>query len=248
MARLLLITCIALSGALLPGQIPNPADEASQLPWSTHYQNPLSLYDPKTGPVVSCPDPAMIKQDFEWFDVWYLYCTGDPLNSNDQDANGNLKGHLITSYFSLDLIHWTYIGDVLKTMPAWIGNASSNLWAPAIKHFNGKYYLYYTAPNTVAGGSAIGVATSKDPAGPWMDNGSPVVPPENNPYNGAPGRAVIDPDVLQDDSGQRYISYGSFNGGISIRKLSANGLTSDPSSEQQIAIDNMYEGASFWKL
>jgi arabinan endo-1,5-alpha-L-arabinosidase len=196
---------------------------------------------------VSCPDPAIIKQRVAQQDSWYLYCTGDPLNSNDVNAQGNLNVHLITQFQSYDLIHWTYIRDAFEQTPAWIGDATNQFWAPAVKYFNNQYYLYYTAPNTPSGYSAIGVATSASPAGPWTDSGAPVVGPENNPYNGAPGRAVIDPDVIEDDSGQRYISYGSFNGGISIRTLSADGLTSDPSSEQQIATDNYYEGANFFK-
>jgi arabinan endo-1,5-alpha-L-arabinosidase len=216
-------------------------------PYPTTYTNPLSLEDPVTGPAVSCPDPAIIKESALLFDVWYLYCTGDPLNSNDKEANGNLKNHLISIYQSIDLVHWTYLRDAFVRLPAWMGNVNTNLWAPAIKHFNNRYYLYYVAPNTAAGGSAIGVGTSGGPAGPFTDSGAPVVPPEPNPYNNSFLRAVIDPDVVEDDSGQKYISYGSFNGGISIRKLSADGLTSDASSEQQIAIDNMYEGASFWK-
>ncbi len=228
-------------------QTQNDLNAASQLPVSGVYRNPLSLHDPKTGPAVSCPDPAIAKYFHQGYDTWYLFCTGDPLNTNDKDSNGNLKNHLIASYSSIDLIHWTYIGDVFKTLPAWIGNVSTNLWAPAVKHFNNRFYLYYVAPTTAAGGSAIGVATAQTPAGPWTDSGQPVVPQENNPYNGSPGRAVIDPDEIQDNQGQRYISYGSFNGGISIRKLSADGLTSDASSEQQIAVDNMYEGANFFK-
>ena len=128
-----------------------------------------------------------------------------------------------------------------------MGSATNQFWAAAVKHFNDKYYLYYVAPNTPQGAPAIGVATSPSPAGPWTDAGAPVVAPENNPYNGAPGRAVIDPDVTEDDAGQRYISYGSFNGGISVRKLSANGLTSDAASEMQIAVDNYYEGGNYFK-
>ena len=223
------------------------AQQAFAVPRSTTYTNPLSLNDPKTGPAVSCPDPAIIKRNHDGYIVWYLYCTGDPLNSNDKDANGNLKNHLISSFRSVDLIHWTYIGDVLQSLPAWMGNVSTNLWAPAVKYFNNQYYLYYVAPVTAQGGSAIGVATSKSPAGPWTDSGKPVVAPEPNPYSNSFLRAVIDPDEVQDASGQRYISYGSYNGGVSIRKLSADGLTSDPSSEQQIAIDNRFEGAAFWQ-
>lgn len=210
------------------------------------YTNPLTL-NTSTGPAVSCPDPAIIKQRASGKDTWYLYCTGDPLNSSDVNAQGNLNAHLITQYQSTDLIHWTYIGDAFQQTPAWIGSATNQLWAPAVQYFNNRYYLYYVAPNTPSGYTAIGVATSTSPAGPWTDSGTPVVAPENNPYNNAPGRAVIDPDVIADNSGQLYISYGSFNGGISIRKLSADGLTSDPTSEQQLAIDNYYEGANFFK-
>jgi len=228
-------------------QSPVQAQRALLVRPSTTYTNPLSLFDPKTGPALSCPDPAIINQNRDRFIVWYLYCTGDPLNSRDKDANGNLKNHLISSYSSVDLIHWIYIGDVLQSLPAWMGNVTTNLWAPAVKHFNNQYYLYYVAPTTAQGGSAIGVATSKSPAGPWTDSGKPVVAPESNPYNNSFLRAVIDPDEVQDASGQRYLSYGSYNGGVSIRKLSADGLTSDPSSEQQIAIDNRFEGANFWK-
>ena len=126
------------------------------VPPSTTYTNPLSLNDPKTGPAVSCPDPAIIKQNRGGYIVWYLYCTGDPLNSNDKDANGNLKNHLISSYNSVDLIHWTYIGDVLQSLPAWIGNVSTNLWAPAVKFFDNQYHFSKVYKRT------YGVAPSAD--------------------------------------------------------------------------------------
>ena len=244
---LLFVALLALS--LLPGAL--RAQRTPPIPTSTQrlgtYTNPLSL-ETSTGPAVSCPDPAIIKQPVGGVDTWYLYCTGDPLNSSDVNSQGQLNSHLILQFRSTDLIHWTYIGDAFPQTPAWIGDATNQLWAPAIKFFNKQYYLYYVAPNTLAGGSAIGVATSNSPAGPWTDSGAPVVAPENNPYNGAPGRAVIDPDEIQDAAtGQRYIVYGSFNGGISIRTLSSDGLTSSVASEQQVAIDNYYEGANFWQ-
>ncbi len=213
--------------------------------WPVSYTNPLQLQT-SDGPAVSCPDPDIFKQSNGAVDTWYLYCTGDPLNSADVSASGQLNLHLITQYTSYDLVHWTYIGDAFKQTPAWIGNATNQLWAPAVKHFNGKYYLYYVAPNTPSGYTAIGVATAGSPGGPWTDAGAPVIGPENNPYSNAPGRSVIDPDVVE-YAGKRYISYGSFNGGISLRQLSADGLHSDPSTEAQIAVDNTYEGGSFFQ-
>src|ERR1700730_8793467 len=136
------------------------ARQAFLVPRATTYTNPLSLNDPKTGPAVSCPDPAIIQQNHGGYIVWYLYCTGDPLNSNDKDANGNLKNHLISSFSSVDLIHWTYIGDVLQSLPTWMGNVTTNLWAPAVTFFNNQYYLYYVAPTTAQGGSGIESGTS----------------------------------------------------------------------------------------
>ena len=222
----------------------HPAYFYGFLPWT--YTNPLELNTP-LGPATSCPDPALISQRKRFGNEWFLYCTGDPLNGSDRNVSGNLQNHLIPMYRSRDLIHWSYIGDAFKTTPSWVGTATDQLWAPAVKHFNGKYYMYFTAPQTKAGGSAVGVATSDNPAGPWKDSGIPVVPPENNPFNGAPGRAVIDPDVVQGEDGQRYISYGSFPGGISIRKLSASGLQSDIASEKQLAVDNYVEGGSYFR-
>ncbi len=236
-----LVTATCCTLGLATAQTPAAAARRS-----TTYSNPLKLAT-GLGPGVSCPDPAIFKQPKDGVNTWYLYCTGDPLNSGDKDANGSLRNHLIPQYQSYDLSHWTYIGDAFQTTPAWVGNATNQFWAPAVKHFNGRYYLYYVAPNTPMGGGAIGVAISASPAGPWIDSGSPVVAPEPNPYNPSFGRFVIDPDVIADSTGQRYISYGTFNGGISVRKLSPDGLSSDASTETQIAVDNYAEGGAYFK-
>ncbi len=234
---------ILLAAGVAAAQAPAAAPPGYKQP--TAYTNPLTLNTP-SGPAVSCPDPAIFKQRKSGIDTWYLYCTGDPLNSGDVSSTGQLNAHLISQFTSFDLVHWSYIGDAFQHTPAWVGTATNQFWAAAVKQFNGKYYMYYVAPNTPQGGAAIGVATAITPGGPWIDAGAPVVAPENNPYNGQPGRAVIDPDVIE-DAGQRYISYGSFNGGISIRKLSADGLTSDATTGTQIAVDNYFEGGNFFK-
>ena len=220
--------------------------KARELPLFPSFKNPLTLNDPVTGPGVSCPDPAVISEVIKGVNVWYLYCTGDPLNSNDKDAYGNLRNHYIATWRSIDLIHWTYDGDVFPADPSWIG-VETNLWAPAVKYFNKQFYLYYVAPATTAGGPEIGVATSPHAGGPWTDLGRPVVPTEAAPCCSGSNRAVIDPDVVTDDTGQRYISFGSFFGGIAIQKLSRDGLTADKGSEVQLAVDNLFEGGAFYR-
>ena len=59
--------------------------------WPKTYTNPLTL-ETANGPAVSCPDPAIIKATQDNKDTWYMYCTGDPLNANDVNAQGQLNG------------------------------------------------------------------------------------------------------------------------------------------------------------
>lgn len=239
------LACLASAGTA-KAQTAAELRKARELPLFPRFKNPLTLFDPATGPGVSCPDPAVMSEVIKNVNVWYLYCTGDPLNSNDKDINGNLKNHYIAIWRSVDLIHWTFNGDAFPADPAWIG-VETNLWAPAVKYFNKQYYLYYVAPATTAGGPEIGVATSAHAGGPWTDLGRPVVPTEAAPCCSGSNRAVIDPDVVTDETGQRYISFGSFFGGVAIQKLSKDGLTADKSSEVQIAVDNLFEGGAFYQ-
>ncbi|GHF43911.1 arabinan endo-1,5-alpha-L-arabinosidase [Deinococcus metalli] len=207
------------------------------------YTNPLQVVKADGTRVQSCADPAVIQSRTTGDAAWYLYCTTDPHNAADVDAQGNLTFHLISMARSTDLVHWTYIGDAFAQKPAWVKD-DAGLWAPDVEYVNGKYRLYYTASDTKAGGSAIGVATSDSPAGPWTDSGTPVVEPQAPP-GGTPTdrRWVFDPDVIVDDAGQAWLYYGSYFGGISVRRLSADGLSTDPATQVEVALDNRYEGA-----
>ena len=207
------------------------------------FTNPLTL-NITGGTAVSCADPATIKTQTGGANTWYLYCTSDALFAGDPAT------HYINVFESQDLVSWTYDGNAFAGLPSWAPNGA--LWAPSIKYINGLYYLYYTSPNSnqdAEGGAAIGVGTSTSPKGPFVDHGVPVVEPEPTVGDccGGRDRSTIDPDVQQDASGQRYISFGSFDGGIFSRKLSSDGFTSDKSSEVQIAATNRYEGGFIWQ-
>lgn len=207
------------------------------------YQNPLPVTIPGGGMVESCADPTIIYGQTPGDNFWYMYCTTDPLNGEDRDAAGNLIFHLIPILRSADLIHWEYVGDVFQTRPDWVAD-DAGLWAPDIQYFNGQYYLYYTASWTdlPGGGSAIGVATAPSPTGPWTDSGFPAVPPSAPDCCPGDRRWTFDASIIADDSGQRWIYFGSYFGGVSVRRLSADGLTSDPASQVNVAIPNRYEG------
>lgn len=211
------------------------------------YTNPLPVTIPNGGSVESCADPAIIRGQAPGDTAWYMYCTTDPLNGQDRNAEGNLNFRLMPMLKSADLVNWTYVGDAFTTRPDWVAD-NAGLWAPNVEFFNGTYYLYYTASWTdlPGGGSAIGVATSTSPTGPWADAGAPVVEPHAADCCPGSRRWTFDADVIE-AGGQKYIYYGSYFGGISVRSLSPDGLHSDPASQLPVALDNRYEGANVVK-
>ncbi|PYE55430.1 family 43 glycosylhydrolase [Deinococcus yavapaiensis] len=206
------------------------------------YRNPLRASVPNGTTVDTCADPSIIQGQTLGDTAWYLYCTTDPLNGQDTNANGDFNFRLMPTLKSTDLVNWTYVGDAFTQRPAWV-DANAGLWAPDIEYVNGKYHLYYTASNTNEGGSAIGVAVSDSPTGPWVDSGAPVVEPHPAPCCSNSRRWTFDPDVIRDADGQLWIYYGSYFGGLSVRKLSPDGLKSDPATQVQVAIANRYEGS-----
>lgn len=207
------------------------------------YSNPLTLDLGAGLKAEQCADPDIIRSQDPGDPAWYLFCTRDALNSALTEPDGSLTFSSIPTYRSTDLVTWTFVAEALPTKPAWI--ADGDMWAPDVAFIDGRYLLYYTATATVqpGGGSAIGVATSDSPAGPWVDSGGPVVEPMP-PVGGDPGerRWVFDPEVITFD-GTNYIYFGSYYGGLSVRTLSADGLTSDAASQVQIAISNRYEAS-----
>jgi arabinan endo-1,5-alpha-L-arabinosidase len=207
------------------------------------YTNPLSLTDTvnKTGTVYNCPDPSIIKYQAGATDTWYAYCTGDAFNASDTvTPGGAFRAHLISIFSSTDLVHWSYVRDAFASLPSWVG-AGNELQTPAIKLIGSTYYLYYEAPSVAASpyGSAIGVGTASTPAGPFTDSGGPVVP-QQIACGGGCNRTVFAPEVIADQSGQYWIAYGGVYAGLSIRKLNAGYITSNASSEINIAVDNYY--------
>jgi arabinan endo-1,5-alpha-L-arabinosidase len=212
--------------------------QQSQHSVAPSYTNPLKLALPSGAQAESCADPDVI-HGAAADRHWYLYCTSDALTATELGPDGKPLLHNVPMFSSLDLIHWTYQGDAFATKPSWV---SGFMWAPEIVYRDGQYRLYYAASDTSlpGGGSAIGVATSSSPTGPWSDSGKPVVEPQG-PVGSR--RWIFDPDVIT-ANGVNYIYFGSYFGGVAARTLSADGLSSDPASQKQVTIDNRYEGTN----
>ncbi len=219
------------------------------------YHNPLKPRVPGDGIVQSCADPTVIRGQQPGDRYWYMYCTTDPLNNRDTAGSGDVVFHPIPMMRSRDLVNWTYVGDALPEPPSWAADGAG-LWAPDVvysKTYN-RYYMTFVVTDVKDGvssepncnsDSAIGVATSRNPTGPWRVSGAPVVAPRRG---GADCNFfwTYDPDVLGNTIRERGILYyGSYYGGIfgSHVVLGPRGMTL-AGAPKQITIGNRYEGAN----
>lgn len=180
-------------------------------------------------------DPSIIHAKDGW---WYAYSTADPLRSGGQ----NVGGLHITR--TKDFRSWQYQGTVFDSSnrPSW-ATSTSGLWAPDIRYIDGRYVVYFTVTDTelnAGDDSAIGVATSSSPVGPWTSTDAPLVPPRSQ----GDGEFLwtFDPAGFTDVHGRRYLYFGSYVGGLWVVPMSDDGLTSQGKAIQ-VAIENRYEGA-----
>lgn len=143
------------------------------------------------------------------------------------------------AFSSPDLVTWTKHPRVLdKKDVSWARRA---MWAPAVMHANGKYYLFFSANDMHEGEvGGIGVAMASRPEGPYKDAlGKPLI---NEIVNGA---QPIDQFVFRDDDGQYYMYYGGW-GHCNVAKMSSDLMSivpfADGSKFREVTPENYVEG------
>jgi arabinan endo-1,5-alpha-L-arabinosidase len=137
-------------------------------------------------------------------------------------------GRGIPTKSSSDLLRWSQGPSVFASNPSWIAQAvpgATDLWAPDISRFGGKVHLYYSVSTFGSNHSCIGHATRDDVSGSsFRDEGSVVC---SNAGNAKDDWNAIDPNVVVDESGTPWLSFGSFWSGIKLVKLTPEGKRAD---------------------
>ncbi|MBL3656092.1 arabinan endo-1,5-alpha-L-arabinosidase [Fulvivirga sediminis] len=138
---------------------------------------------------------------------YYLFCTG----------------WSIAVYSSENMKDWKKEASVFAEPPSWaletVKEFKGHIWAPDISYHNGWYYLYYSVSAFAKNTSAIGVAVNKslnpsDKDFKWVDKGMVVQSVPNRDFWNA-----IDPNLVEDDEGNPWMSFGSFWGGLKLVRL-----------------------------
>lgn len=149
-------------------------------------------------------DPVMAQEG----NTYYIYSTG--------------MGLSVMS--STDLKTWRHEAPVFQQPPVWavesIKGYKGHTWAPDLIYHNGNYHLFYSCSTFGKNTSAIGHAwrPTLNPADTvsWHDTGAVVMSVPGLPFN------AIDPNVIVDEDGTPWMSFGSFWGGIQLVELTAD--------------------------
>ncbi|MBE5922222.1 MAG: hypothetical protein E7269_05665, partial [Lachnospiraceae bacterium] len=158
----------------------------------------------------SVHDPVILKSG----KTYYMYSTG-------------IIGWGVELRTSTDLVNWTYVSDfaashddelkVSAVMSA-TNNATSNIWAPEVIQVGNEYWMYYSCSAGGTQNSCIALAKATNPAGPFTYAGIVL-----QTYIGMSSwMNGIDASIEYDQSGNMWMSYGSFFGGIRVVQLNSS--------------------------
>ncbi len=195
-------------------RMPDIFGEEIERPEPTIRWHPLLTENVHPQILVGYGDPAVLK-DGE--DYWLVATSNDA-----PDAFPVLH--------SIDLEHWEAKGFIFPEgqQPAWAakGRKVADYWAPEMERVGNEYWLCFTA-RQLNNALAIGLARSKSPFGPWIDNGAPLITgrPVNTTGLGFDSSqpltsgGVIDSHLFVDDDGATYLFWKDDTNSIWPRPL-----------------------------
>lgn len=155
-------------------------------------------------------------------DKYYIYPTSDGFT-----GWSGTSFNVFSSEDGIDFKDEGIIVDVASEQVPWaIGSA----WAPCIAHKNDKYYFYFCAKEE-NGVSAIGVAVSESPTGPFKAKDKPIITMDMMKRNGIKMGQTIDPSIYYEGD-DTYILFGNCE--AAIAKINDNMMSIDETSLKNI--------------
>ncbi|MDL4841771.1 glycoside hydrolase family 43 protein [Aquibacillus rhizosphaerae] len=150
-------------------------------------------------------DPSITQEG----NTWWAFGTGE-VNQNgirvlrsDDGSNWNATPVI----FPEPLSWWS----------RYVPNHESNQWAPDVQYYNGRYWVYYSVSSFGSNNSLIGLTSTESiNSGNWRDDGLVIRSTTSDNYN------AIDGDLVIDENGEPWLSFGSYWSGIKLTKLDSN--------------------------
>lgn len=162
----------------------------------------------------------------------------DPSIIQGDDGYFYIYGSHMAAARSLDMMVWekistnaqkgcTLVENVQQEMKTALDWAQTNtFWAPDVQQLkDGRYYMYYCTCRGDSPLSALGLAVSERPEGPYKDqgvflySGMQGIGADGTRYDATKHPNVIDPHTFFDKEGKLWMVYGSYSGGIYILEM-----------------------------
>lgn len=136
------------------------------------------------------PDPSVIRvgEDFYIATSTFEWFPGIRIHHSRDLVNWRLVGHVLTRRDQIDMRGF---------------NNSDGVWAPALSHADGKFWITFSCTHNSRGGAWMStpcyVVTAEDIAGPWSDP-TPI------------GGSGFDPALFHDDDGRKWVVNMTWDG------------------------------------
>src|SRR5438552_1130930 len=188
---------------------------------------PAGTWNDNRGTLIQAHGGGMIKigSTYYWFG-----------EDKTGESSGNAFFQNVPCYSSTDLLHWTFVNNVLTQQASGDLGPNRIIERPKVIHNSstGQYVMYMHVDSASYGDARVGVATSSTVCGNYSYQGSfqPL------------GHQSRDMNLFQDDDGSAYLLSEDRVNGLRIDKLSADYL----SVSSAVAVFADYEAPAMFKL